>query len=151
MSPAGPTVALVAETAITLSPARTRSSTSITAGRRQPSWSVARSVRATSTPFTETAYTLSAVMARVADVIPSGSWVVPRNQRVAAGTLLVGSPSGNQIQEPPSKDGASVRSAGAEIQSAAHCPVSMSPVSHQEGALQPETCPSVSHTRTDQW
>jgi hypothetical protein len=74
-----------------------------------------------------------------------------RNQRVAAGTLFVGSPSGNQIQEPPSKDGASTRPAGAEIQSAVHCPASISPVSHHEGALQPETWPSASHTRTDQW
>ncbi len=70
---------------------------------------------------------------------------------MAAGALLAGSPSGNQIHEPPSKDGASTRLAGAEIQSALHCWASISPVSHHEGALQPETCPSASHTRTDQW
>jgi hypothetical protein len=86
----------------------------------------------------------------VAAVIPAGKSAVRRNQRVAAGTLLVGSPSGNQIQELPSRDGASVRLAGAEIQSAVHCPASMRPVSHHEGALQPETRPSASHTRTDQ-
>ncbi len=72
-SPAGPSVALVAATAITLSPARTLASTSTTAGRFQSSLSVSRSVWATSTPFRETAYTLSAVMASVADVMPSGS------------------------------------------------------------------------------
>ncbi|MEV5169098.1 hypothetical protein AB0K66_31305 [Streptomyces werraensis] len=52
--PAGPSVPLTASTAITLLPDVTCSRTSTTAGRRQSWLSVARSVRATSRPLTDT-------------------------------------------------------------------------------------------------
>lgn len=150
ISPAAPSLALAAETARTFVPVRSCARTSITAGRRQPSLSVARSVCATSVPFTETAYTLSALMARVAAVIPSARSTECRNQRVPSGTLLAGSPSGYQIQELFSSEGASVRAGGADTQAADHSAGSMRPVSHHEGALQPDSPPAVSHTRTDQ-
>lgn len=124
--------------------------TSTTAGLRQPSLSVSRSVRATSVPLTETEYTLSAVMASVAEVMPAGRPTVWRNHRVPAGASAAGSPSGNQIQRHPWKDGAPVSSFGGEIHRAVHCSAPSSPVSHQEGSLQPDTEPLSSHTRTDQ-
>lgn len=66
------------------------------------------------------------------------------------GAPLAGSPSANQIHELPSRDGASVRAAGAETHVADQSPESMRPVSHQAGALHGETAPSVPHTWTDQ-
>ncbi|MFJ2675645.1 hypothetical protein [Streptomyces sp. NPDC087525] len=75
----------------------------------------------------------------------------PRNQRVAAGALLAGSPSGNQIQEAPSIAGVPTSAAGAAIQRADQSEASVSPVSHQDGALHPDALPSAFHTRTDQW
>lgn len=80
----------------------------------------------------------------------SGAWTRPLNQRVATGASEAGSPSGNQIQEDPSRSTGAVRAAGAAIHWARHSSPS-SPVSHQVGADQGEGRPRSSQTRTDQW
>lgn len=146
-------VALVADTAMTPVPRRSRSVTSTTTGRRQFSARLSVSVCATWTPFTCTVQPSSAVMTRRARVRPAGmpdTSRTRRNQRVAAGALLAGSPSGNQIHEAPSRAGAPTSAAGAAIQRADQS-AAVSPVSHQDGALQSVGLPSASQTRTDQW
>ena len=90
-------------------------------------------------------------MTRRARVTPAGTSTRPRNQRVAAGALLAGSPSGNQIQEAPSREGAPTSAAGAAIQRAVQSEAAVRPVSHQAGSLQAPTRPAPSQTRTCQW
>ncbi|WP_338118709.1 hypothetical protein [Streptomyces cyaneofuscatus] len=85
-----------------------------------------------------------------ARVTPSGTSKAERNQRVAAGALLAGSPSGNQIQEASSSVGAPTRAAGAPTQRADQSEEAVRPVSHQVGVDQADTVPSPSQTRTDQ-
>ncbi|CAM5299020.1 hypothetical protein SMICM304S_05852 [Streptomyces microflavus] len=151
-SPAGPATPLVAEIAKVWRPGASCCVTSVREGRRQASAAWSAAAEATSVPSRWAVYPSSAVSTSRARVTPSGTSKAERNQRVAAGALLAGSPSGNQIQGGVVECGCADEGwPGAPTQRADQSAGSVRPVSHQVGADQADTLPSPSQTRTDQW